>query len=65
MKVEKKNTYSWPSTGTYHKNLAILILFSTKSGEFGSSFFMKNPLIRGNYIFQVEIWLNLTSKKQH
>jgi hypothetical protein len=34
---------------------------STKSREFGSFFSMKNPLYRGDHIFQVEIWQKFAS----
>jgi hypothetical protein len=56
MKVEnkkktKKTTYSWLSTGTYHENLAIMILFSSKSGEFGSIYFSFWSAKLGPYIF--------------
>jgi hypothetical protein len=49
MKVGKKKTrilpYFWLLSRTSHKNLAILI-FSSKSGEFGTFIFfsIKNPL---------------------
>jgi hypothetical protein len=36
--------YSWLPTGNYHKNLTICNLFSSKSGEFGALFPLKNPL---------------------
>jgi len=38
MEVGKKNRiplYSWPHTGTYHKNLVIWNFLFLKSGEFG------------------------------
>jgi hypothetical protein len=50
MKIEKKKKTrivlsSWlPTFGTYYKNLAVWILFFTKSGIIQAIFSMKNPL---------------------
>jgi hypothetical protein len=60
MKVEEKPRiflYSWLSTGTYHKNLVILVF-----GNLGH-FSMKNHLDQNPIvIFQVKVWQKFTQK---
>ncbi len=46
-------------SGICHKNLAIWIFVSLKSGELGPMFPQKVLCIGQNHIFQLEIWRNL------